>query len=182
MSQSRRARGRLMRANQALLNLTGSETLSAGAGTEPEVKAALDAARTRTFRSRSSTWSASGVVFTASSAASKWLVAIYPIGEVLFARTLRGADRRRAHSCCRPAASRSFARARLGAHAMRACSQAASQIDAAGRLQPDAARRRDRDHVLLADLHHARLGLFPAREGRRRRAGPCCSSASSACW
>ena len=39
-------------------------------------------------------------------------------------------------------------------------------VDAAGRLQPDAARRRDRDHVLLADLRDARLGLFPAREGR----------------
>ena len=29
----------------------------------------------------------SGVVFTASSAASKWLIALYPIGEVLFTRT-----------------------------------------------------------------------------------------------
>ena len=68
----------------------------------------------------------SGVVFTASSAASKWLIAIYPIGEVLFARTCVALIT--IASFVLPTAGFAVYRTRrLGAHAMRACSQAASQ-------------------------------------------------------
>jgi drug/metabolite transporter (DMT)-like permease len=68
----------------------------------------------------------SGVVFTASSAASKWLIAIYPIGEVLFVRT--GVALIAIASFVLPTAGFAVYRTRrLGAHAMRAGSQAASQ-------------------------------------------------------
>ena len=69
---------------------------------------------------------ASGVVFTCSSAASKWLVATYPIGEVLFTRTLTALAL--VSLFVLPSAGLLVYRTkRLGAHAMRACSQAASQ-------------------------------------------------------
>ena len=42
----------------------------------------------------------SGVVFTASSAASKWLIATYPIGEVLFVRTATAQSRTLTVSRC----------------------------------------------------------------------------------
>jgi len=68
----------------------------------------------------------SGVVFTASSAASKWLIALYPIGEVLFTRTAVALIA--IASFVLPAAGFAVYRTtRLGAHAMRACSQGVSQ-------------------------------------------------------
>jgi len=69
---------------------------------------------------------ASGLVFTCSSAASKWLIATYPIGEVLFTRTLVALVTLAIFIL--PTIGFSVYRtSRLGAHAMRACSQAASQ-------------------------------------------------------
>jgi drug/metabolite transporter (DMT)-like permease len=68
----------------------------------------------------------SGVVFTVSSAASKWLVARYPIGEVLFTRTL--ASFLACAAFILPTVGLAVYRTiRFRAHAMRACSQAASQ-------------------------------------------------------
>ena len=68
----------------------------------------------------------SGVVFTASSAASKWLVAIYPVGEVLFSRTLVSLALMAAFIL--PTAGFAvFRTQRLPAHLMRATSQATSQ-------------------------------------------------------
>ncbi len=141
----------------------GSETLSV-AGTEPGVEGCGPGAQ-REHSARDLLMVASGAVFTCSNAASKWLVATYPIGEVLFTRTLVSLLTMAPSSCRRPAL-RCSARARLrrARDARRLAVRLAD--DAADRLQHDAARRRDRDHVLLADLHDARLGLFPAREGR----------------
>jgi hypothetical protein len=69
---------------------------------------------------------ASGAVFTCSSAASKWLVASYPIGELLFSRTFVSLVLLSAFVL--PAGGFTVYRTqRLGAHDMRACSQAASQ-------------------------------------------------------
>lgn len=69
---------------------------------------------------------ASGAVFTCSSAASKWLVAIYPVGEVLFTRTLVALVLVAAFIL--PSAGFAIYRTqRLGAHALRASSQAVSQ-------------------------------------------------------
>jgi drug/metabolite transporter (DMT)-like permease len=69
---------------------------------------------------------ASGAVFSASNAASKWLIATYPIGEVLFARTLVGLVTLGAFIL--PVTGLAVYRtSRLRAHAMRACSQVGSQ-------------------------------------------------------
>jgi drug/metabolite transporter (DMT)-like permease len=69
---------------------------------------------------------ASGAIFTCSSAASKWLVAIYPVGEVLFSRTLVSLVMMAAFIL--PTAGLAVYRTqRLGAHAIRAASQATSQ-------------------------------------------------------
>jgi drug/metabolite transporter (DMT)-like permease len=69
---------------------------------------------------------ASGAVFSASNAASKWLIATYPIGEVLFARTLVGLLTLGAFIL--PVTGLAVYRtSRLRAHAMRACSQIGSQ-------------------------------------------------------
>ena len=68
----------------------------------------------------------SGAVFNCSNAASKWLIAKYPIGEVLFARTLVGLLTMAVFIL--PAAGWAVYRTtRLRAHAMRACSQVGSQ-------------------------------------------------------
>src|SRR3954452_5834539 len=68
----------------------------------------------------------SGAVFTCSNAATKWLVAIYPIGEVLFTRTLVSLIFLGAFIL--PTAGLIvFRTRRFGAHAIRAGSQAASQ-------------------------------------------------------
>jgi drug/metabolite transporter (DMT)-like permease len=69
---------------------------------------------------------ASGAVFSGSNAASKWLIATYPIGEVLFARTLVGLLTLGAFIL--PVTGLAVYRtSRLRAHAMRACSQVGSQ-------------------------------------------------------
>ncbi len=69
---------------------------------------------------------ASGAVFNCSNAASKWLIATYPIGEVLFARTLVALITLGAFIL--PAAGLAVYRTtKLRAHAMRACSQVGSQ-------------------------------------------------------
>jgi drug/metabolite transporter (DMT)-like permease len=68
----------------------------------------------------------SGAVFSGSNAASKWLIATYPIGEVLFARTLVGLLTLGAFIL--PVTGLAVYRtSRLRAHAMRACSQVGSQ-------------------------------------------------------
>ena len=68
----------------------------------------------------------SGAVFSGSNAASKWLVATYPIGEVLFARTLVGLLTLGAFIL--PVTGLAvFRTSRPGAHALRACSQVGSQ-------------------------------------------------------
>ena len=69
---------------------------------------------------------ASGAVFSGSNAASKWLIASYPMGEVLFARTLVGLLTLSAFIL--PVTGLAVYRtSRLRAHAMRACSQVGSQ-------------------------------------------------------
>jgi drug/metabolite transporter (DMT)-like permease len=68
----------------------------------------------------------SGAVFSGSNAASKWLIATYPIGEVLFARTLVGLLTLAAFIL--PVTGLAVYRTnRLRAHLMRACSQVGSQ-------------------------------------------------------
>jgi drug/metabolite transporter (DMT)-like permease len=100
--------------------------LSAGAGTEPELQAALAPARHENIPLAIFYMIASGMVFTASSAASKWLVASYPIGEVLFVRT--GVALITVAAVVLPTVGLAVYRtARLRAHATRACSQFASQ-------------------------------------------------------
>ena len=69
---------------------------------------------------------ASGAVFNCANAASKWLIATYPIGEVLFARTLVALLTMGLFIL--PAAGWAvFRTRRLRAHAMRATSQVGSQ-------------------------------------------------------
>ena len=69
---------------------------------------------------------ASGAGFSGSNAASKWLIATYPIGEVLFARTLVGLLTLGAFIL--PVTGLAVYRtSRLRAHALRACSQVGSQ-------------------------------------------------------
>ena len=69
---------------------------------------------------------ASGAVFNCSNAASKWLIATYPIGEVLFVRTLVGLVTVGAFIL--PVTGLAVYRTRrLRAHLMRACSQVGSQ-------------------------------------------------------
>jgi len=68
----------------------------------------------------------SGVVFNCSNAASKWLVATYPVGEVLFSRTLVALITMAAFIL--PTAGLAVYRTqRLRAHVMRASSQVGSQ-------------------------------------------------------
>jgi drug/metabolite transporter (DMT)-like permease len=93
-------------------------------GTEPDAK--LRPARREHIPLAIFYMVASGVVFTCSSAASKWLVAIYPVGEVLFTRTLVALVLVAAFIL--PSAGFAIYRTqRIGAHALRASSQALSQ-------------------------------------------------------
>jgi drug/metabolite transporter (DMT)-like permease len=99
--------------------------VSAQAGTQPDVEP-LRQERREHIPLAIAYMVASGAVFTASSAASKWLVAIYPIGEVLFTRTLTALAL--VSLFVLPAAGLSVYRTtRLRAHLMRAGSQAVSQ-------------------------------------------------------
>ncbi len=94
-------------------------------GTGPDVKTALSQRREH-IPLAIFYMVASGAVFTCSSAASKWLVAIYPVGEVLFTRTLVALVLVAAFIL--PSAGFAIYRTqRLGAHALRASSQALSQ-------------------------------------------------------
>ena len=99
--------------------------MSAQAGTQPEIEP-LRQARREHIPLAIAYMVASGAVFTASSAASKWLVASYPLGEVLFTRTLTALML--VSLFVLPAAGLSVYRtSRLRAHLVRATSQAASQ-------------------------------------------------------
>src|SRR4051794_34949211 len=68
-----------------LRHLFGRKTLSAGA--ETQARAAPSARREHIPRAIFY-MIASGAVFNCANAASKWLVASYPVGEVLFSRSL----------------------------------------------------------------------------------------------
>src|SRR5437762_5234980 len=69
---------------------------------------------------------ASGAVFNCANAASKWLVESYPIGEVLFSRSLVALISM-AIFILPTAGLVVFRTKRLRAHGMRACSQVGSQ-------------------------------------------------------
>ena len=97
--------------------------MSAGGGTEVEPR---PIARHENIPLAIAYMIGSGAVFTCSSAASKWLVASYPIGEVLFTRTLV-ALLTLAAFILPTIGFRVFRTTRPGAHALRAGSQAASQ-------------------------------------------------------
>jgi drug/metabolite transporter (DMT)-like permease len=101
--------------------------VSADVGAEPGLKQDVrPAARLENIPLAIFYMIASGVVFTGSSAASKWLVATYPIGEVLFARSLVALTT--VAVVVLPTIGFAVYRTqRLGAHAMRATSQVASQ-------------------------------------------------------
>jgi drug/metabolite transporter (DMT)-like permease len=100
--------------------------LSVGAGAGPQLDAAPQSARREHIPLAIFYMIASGAVFNCSNAASKWLVATYPIGEVLFARTLVGLLTLAAFIL--PVTGFAVYRTRrLRAHAMRATSQVGSQ-------------------------------------------------------
>ena len=118
----------------------------------------------------------SGAVFTCSNAATKWLVATYPIGEVLFTRTLVSLIFLGAFIL--PTAGLVvFRTRRIGAHLIRAGSQGASQtmLAIAFTMMPlagvTAIMFSSPIFTTLASIYflHERVGA---------RAGPPCSSAS----
>ena len=95
------------------------------AGTGPEVKAAASP-RIENIPLAIFYMIASGAVFNCANAASKWLVASYPLGEVLFSRSLVALLTMAAFIL--PATGLAVYRTqRLRAHAMRATSQVGSQ-------------------------------------------------------
>ena len=113
---------------------------------------------------------AAGAIFSFSSAASKWLVATYPLGEVLFSRVfvslmlflcLRAADLR-AGCPAHPAADRACAAQHVAVHLA---------DPAADRVQHDAAGERDRDQFLGAAVRSARLVGVPEGADRRGALG-----------
>lgn len=100
--------------------------MSASAGPSPRVEEASPVGRRENIPLAIMLMVGSGAVFTCSNAATKWLVATYPIGEVLFARTLTSLLFLGAFIL--PAAGLAvFRTRRFGAHAIRAGSQCASQ-------------------------------------------------------
>ena len=78
------------------------------------------------FRWRSSTWSRPALIFSFSSAASKWLVATYPPGEVLFSRVFVSLILFSAYRAADRGLSVLYTR-RPGAHMLRSISQFTSQ-------------------------------------------------------
>jgi drug/metabolite transporter (DMT)-like permease len=101
--------------------------LSPGVGTKPRVEPASPAERRENIPLAILLMVGSGAVFTCSNAATKWLVAIYPIGETLFTRTLVSLIFLGAFIL--PTAGFAVYRTqRFAAHAIRAGSQFASQI------------------------------------------------------
>lgn len=99
--------------------------MSAGAETQARVAAAPEARRENIPLAIFFTI-ASGAVFNCANAASKWLVATYPVGEVLFSRSLV-ALLSMAIFILPTTGLMVFRTRRLGAHAMRASSQVGSQ-------------------------------------------------------
>ena len=100
--------------------------MSAGVGTEPRVEPVSPVARHENIPLAIMLMVGSGAVFTCSNAATKWLVATYPIGEVLFTRTLVSLIFLGAFIL--PTAGLVvFRTRRIGAHLIRAGSQGASQ-------------------------------------------------------
>lgn len=99
--------------------------MSAGADTQARIEAAPSARREH-IPLAIFYMIASGLVFNCANAASKWLLATYPIGEVLFGRSLVALITMA--SFILPSAGLAVYRTkRLRAHAMRACSQVGSQ-------------------------------------------------------
>ena len=99
--------------------------MSAQAGTQPENEP-LREARRENIPLAIFYMVASGAVFNCANAASKWLIATYPIGEVLFGRTLVALLT--VAAVILPVTGLAVYRtARLRAHVMRACSQVGSQ-------------------------------------------------------
>ena len=102
---------------------------------------------------------AAGAIFSGSSAASKWLVATYPVGEVLFTRAFLSLllfsafilPTPRARRVPHPPARRAPAARRLADHLAGA---------AADRVQHDAAGERDRDQLLGAAVCDADVVSF----------------------
>ena len=93
--------------------------MSAGAGAEPGCEGRCSGTRHENIPLAIFYMIASGAVFNCANAASKWLVASYPIGEVLFSRTLVALLTMAAFIL--PAAGLAVYRTqRLRAHAMRA--------------------------------------------------------------
>jgi len=109
------------------LNFPGSEALSGGADTQARVETAPRAGGRRdNIPLAIFLMIASGAVFNCANAASKWLIATYPLGEVLFSRTLVGLITVAAFIL--PTTGLAVYRtSKLRAHAMRACSQVGSQ-------------------------------------------------------
>lgn len=101
--------------------------MSADAETQARVEAAPRVERHENIPLAIMLMVGSGAVFTCSNAATKWLVATYPIGEVLFSRTLVSLIL--LSSFILPTAGfMVFRTRRFGAHAIRAGSQFASQV------------------------------------------------------
>lgn len=101
--------------------------MSASVGPSPRVEEASPVERRENIPLAIMLMIGSGAVFTCSNAATKWLVATYPIGEVLFARTLTSLLFLGAFIL--PAAGLMvFRTRRFPAHAIRAGSQFASQV------------------------------------------------------
>jgi len=93
--------------------------LSAGADTQARI-AAAPSARREHIPLAIFFMIASGAVFNCANAASKWLVSTYPVGEVLFSRSLVALISMAIFIL--PSAGLTFFRTRrLRAHAMRAC-------------------------------------------------------------
>jgi len=99
--------------------------LSAGADTQARI-AAAPSARREHIPLAIFFMIASGAVFNCANAASKWLVSTYPVGEVLFSRSLVALISM-AIFILPSAGLTVFRTRRLRAHAMRACSQVGSQ-------------------------------------------------------
>jgi drug/metabolite transporter (DMT)-like permease len=100
--------------------------LSAGADSEPRVASARQVARRDRIPLAILFMVASGAVFNCQNAASKWLIATYPIGEVLFVRSFTALITMAVFIL--PTAGLAIYRTRkLHAHMMRATSQVGSQ-------------------------------------------------------
>src|SRR5262249_9052182 len=107
-------------------NGLGRNALSAGAGTEDSAQVASRIARRDNIPLAIFYMVASGLVFNCANAASKWLIATYPIGEVLFGSSLP-APITMGISILPTAGLGVYRTQRFPAHLMRATSQVGSQ-------------------------------------------------------